>query len=329
MNATQERIALLSLSLKNRELWLVVIESTAFSSIVFIALLGNSWLCLAFYKTRTLRSPQNYYLVSLAMTDILNAAVCSVAVTALIKGEWPYGDFICQCQGIVMSTCASVSLLTLGMIAINRYTKICRSRSLYQKIYSERNVLISIATSWIATAVLVFGAFFAGKTLYYFHPGKGWCFYQLDLNENIGLYVMFCFSIVISFAFSSIVFSYYKVFRKIRAHFVQVGNSSLRDDNSKAFAEEVKVTMMILTTILAFSICWAPSFTTDFYEILGGYYTLPRQVYMLNIFTYISSSAINPMIYSLMKREFKEAYKKVLNCLKHPRVTKIKIQRKP
>ena len=52
----------------------------------------------------------------------------------------------------------------------------------------------------------------------------------------------------------------------------------------------------------------------DFYEVLGGYYTLPRQVYMLNIFTYASSSAINPMIYGLMKREFKEAYKQVLCC---------------
>ena len=327
MNATQERMSLLSLSLKNRELWLVVIESAAFCSVVFIAFLGNIWLCLAFYKTRTLRSPQNYYLASLALTDILNAVVCSIALAALIKGEWPYGDFICQCQGLVMSTCASVSLLTLGMIAINRYTKICRSRSLYQKIYSKRNVLISIATSWIATVFVAAGAFFAGKTVYYFHPGKSWCFYQLDLKENMGLYVMFCFSIIISFAFSTIVFSYYKVLRKIRAHFVQVGNASLRDDNSKAFAEEVKVTMMIFTTILAFSICWTPSFTIDFYEILGGYYTLPRQVYMLNIFTYISSSAINPMIYGLMKRDFKEAYKKVLNCL--PRVTKIKVQEKP
>lgn len=72
---------------------------------------------------------------------------------------------------------------------------------------------------------------------------------------------------------------------------------------------------MLLATVLAFFICWTPSFITDLYEVFGGYYTLPRQVYMLNVFTFVGSSAVNPVIYGLMKKEFKEAYKTVLKCL--------------
>lgn len=216
-----------------------------------------------------------------------------------------------------MSICGSVSTLTLGMIAINRYTKICRSRSLYQKIFSKRNVLTSIGISWIASSTLVVSAFFARRTVYFYHPGKCWCFYKLDMDESLGLYIYItiCYSMVVSFSFSAIVFSYYKVFRKIHAHYVQVGNSSLRDENSRALAEELKITFMLLVTVLAFFICWTPSIITDLYEVFGGYYTLPRQVYMLNVFTFVGSSAVNPVIYGLMKKEFKEAYKTVLKCL--------------
>lgn len=149
MNTSEDRMVQLTLSLQMRERWLVVVECTAYFSVVLTAFMGNILFALTFYKIRTLRTAQNYYLVSLAVTDILNAAACSIALVALAEETWPYGYFICQLQGVIMSICGSVSTLTLGMIAINRYTKICRSRSLYQKIFSKRNVLTSIGISWM------------------------------------------------------------------------------------------------------------------------------------------------------------------------------------
>ena len=317
MNDTQGHITQLTQSLKTREGWLVVVEYTAYLAVILTAFLGNTMLTFAFYKTRALlRSPQNYYLISLAVADILSAAVCMpITLAVIIKGTWSFGNFTCQFQGTLISICASVSLLTLGLIAIDRYVKICRSPSLYQKIFTKRNVLKSIAISWIVSSFFVFGAFFVRKKVFTFHPGKCLCWVINKLKESGGIYSTINYSIAVSLSFPPIVFSYYKVLRKIRAHFVQVRSSTLRNDqNSAAFAEEVKLTAMLFTTILAFFICWTPSVIIDFYEVFGGYYTLPRQVYMLNIFTYASSSAINPIIYGLMKREFKDAYKKVVCC---------------
>ena len=315
MNNAQEPLLHLALKLKGREHWLVGIESTVYFAVILTALLGNTLLILAVYKTNTIRSHQNFYLVSLAATDILNAAVCMpLTLVVLIKETWPFGDFICQLQGSLISISATVSLLTLGTIAINRYVKIARSVSLYQKIFSKRNILISIAITWIITAVFVFGSFIFRKTAFHFHPGKCLCWLQINLKHSRGLFSQCLYSIWVSITFSAIMFSYCKVLRKIRTHFAQVANSSIHDDRSAAFAEEVKITSMLFATILAFLICWSPSVIIDFYEIVGGYYTLPRQVYFLNIFTYATSSAVNPLIYGLMKREFKEAYKKVLCC---------------
>ena len=318
MNSTQERITQLTMSLKTREHWLVAIESTAYFAIIVTALLGNTLFVLAVYKTRALRNPQNYYLISLATTDILNAVVCMpITLVVLIKGTWPFGHFACQFQGSMISITSMVSLLTLGIIAINRYVKIVRSAILYQKFFSKRNVLKSIAISWISVAFFVFGGFLIRKTVFHFHPGKCLCFVKINFNDHVGIYSVIGYNIILSLSFPAIVFSYCQVFRKIRAHFAQVaqvGNLSHHDESSATFTEEVRITAMLFTTIIAFFLCWTPSFIIDFYEIFGGYYTLPRQVYMMNIFTYVSSSAVNPMIYGLMKREFKEAYKKVLCC---------------
>ena len=153
--STKHRMDQLFLSLKDRERWLVGIESAAYLAVILTALLGNIVLTLAIYKTGTLRSSQNYFLVSLAATDILNAVSCMpLTLAALITGKWPFEDFVCQLQGSFWTICTGVSLLTLGLIAFNRYVKIVRSASLYQKIFARRNVWISIAISWISSVFL-------------------------------------------------------------------------------------------------------------------------------------------------------------------------------
>ena len=176
MNTTQELLSQLALKLKGRERWLVGIEATVYFAVILTALLGNILLCLAVFMTNTIRSRQNFYLVSLAATDVLHAVVCMpFTLVGLIQGTWPFSDFICQLQGSLISVSATVSLLTLGTIAINRYVKIVRSASLYQKIFSKRNILISIAITWLATVFFVFGSFAVRKTVFYFHPGKCLC----------------------------------------------------------------------------------------------------------------------------------------------------------
>ncbi|XP_022787368.1 alpha-2A adrenergic receptor-like [Stylophora pistillata] len=315
MNETNVRITTLALELKTRERWLVGIESLAWLGVIVAAFLGNVLLTLAVLKTSTIRSRHNYYLMSLAATDVLNsAAIMPYTLTVLIRGKWPFGNFICQLQGSLTSICATVSLLTMALISFNRYVKIVRSVQLYQKIFTRRNILISIAMAWGITTFLVLVPFLFYKTMFRFHPGKCLCWLQLSLKDGPTLYGLVIYSSTVCLIFSSISFSYYKVFRKIRAHYAQVANSAIHSENSTAFAEEVKITAMLFVTILAFFICWVPSFVIDFYEAIAGYYILPRQLYFFNVFTYTSSSAINPLIYGVMNRDFRGAYKRILCC---------------
>lgn len=313
MNDTQQRFTALEQELSSRGKWLVGIECTVYLVVLLTAVLGNIMLTIAVLKTQTLKRTQNYYLLSLAATDIV-IAITSMPLTLVvfIQGTWPFSNFICQLQGSLISVCSTVSLLTLGMIAVNRYVKIVCLPGLYQKIFSKKNVFISIAISWIAITLVTFVAYAFGETVFFYHPGKAICWAKVNLKSALGLYCTITYSLNMSLTYLAIYFSYYKVFRKIRAHFAHVANTSLHSDSSIAFAEEVKVTTMLFVTVVAFIICWIPTNIADLYEIFAGYYTLPRQLYFFNIFTLACSSAVNPLVYGFMKNEFREAYKKVL-----------------
>ena len=138
MNDTQQRFTALEQQLISRGGWLVGIESTTFLVVLLTAVLGNIMLTVAVFKTQTLKRSQNYYLLSLAATDII-IAITSMPLTLVvfIQGTWPFGNFICQLQGCLISVCSTVSLITLGMIAVNRYVKIVCLPGLYQAFSSH------------------------------------------------------------------------------------------------------------------------------------------------------------------------------------------------
>ncbi|CAH3045214.1 unnamed protein product, partial [Porites lobata] len=68
-------------------------------------------------NTPSLHSPQNCYLVSLAIVDILNAVVCipiTLKLAVSIKGKWDFSDVICQLQGKVLQIKVDQVSLVVG-----------------------------------------------------------------------------------------------------------------------------------------------------------------------------------------------------------------------
>ncbi|KAJ7371224.1 melatonin receptor [Desmophyllum pertusum] len=312
MNDTLERKRSIEEDLKNRETWLIVVEVTTASVLVISALMGNIILCLAIHRLRALRKIQNYYIVALAISDfLLTFLSVSLGFVAMILGRWVFGDTICQIQGSLIYYFASFSLLNMMLIAFNRYVKMVRSASIYQKIYTKKNVLLSIASCGIFSGVFIVP--FVTQT-FCFHPGSLSCFVCKSGNKNDQILLLSSYSVLISMAYPVMIFCYYKVFRKVRAHFAQIADSTLHEDTHNSFTEEVKITKILFAVLIAFLICWTPGFTIEFLDILQGEYTLHRQVYLILTYTGAANGAINPVIYGLMQKRFREAYKKVLTC---------------
>lgn len=299
-------------ALEDRETWMIVAEASGAFAIVILALTGNITLCLAIYRCRALRKIQNYYIVALAMSDLLLTVLClPMGLAVVILGRWPFGDTPCQIQGILTYFFACFSLLTLTLIAINRYVKMMRTVNIYQKAYTRNYVLLSIMACALFSGVFVIP--FALQKFCY-HPGKLACFVCKSLNKKEQVLLLAPYSVLIAMTYPVMAFCYFKVFRKVHSHFTQIAASNLHEDNAKSFAEEVQITKILFAVLIAFVVCWSPAFTIEFLDTLQGEYSLPRQIYLIMPFTGAASSAINPVIYGVMQKRFREAYKKILTC---------------
>ena len=302
----------LSEELVYRQTWQVAVEATASIVLILTAFLGNSMLCMVLYKNPGLRSPHAHYMLSLAVSDILMAALCMTSsLEATITGRWTYDNIVCQFQGVACNILWTVSVVTMTLIATNRFFKMVKSPQLYNKLYNSRFIPFSIASSWIAAAIIPLAFLLSGKT-FAFHPGKLCCFVEFTTDHGARILVSCMLFICLAITFPPITFCYYKVFQKVRSHSVGVARSAVNSTTARAFIQDVKTTKMLFTTLVAFFFCWLPLFVVDLIELFHGKYTLQREVYVFYTDAVAASSSLNPIIYGLMCRNFRKAYIKLV-----------------
>ena len=301
--------------LKNRETWLIILHLATASIVTVAGLLGNIILCFAIYKVRAHRKIQNYYVLALSISDLLLILLSfPPTLIALFFGRWPFGDTICQIQGNATFLFVSFSLLNLSLIAINRYVKMVRSVNTYQKMYTKNNVLLSIGASGIFSAVFTF---LFNMSKFCFHPGLVTCFPCKSNDTKQQALLLGWYSALFPITFPVMIFCYYKVFRKVRAHFAQIADSTLNQDALKSFAEEVKITKTLFAVLITFLICWTPSFTIVILETLPQDRSIGNEVFNIATFTTALQAVLNPVIYGLMQKQFRDAYKEILTCTRN------------
>ena len=96
-------------------------ESFLYAFIVSVGTLGNVAVLLVLYKNHRLRNITAYFVISLAISDIIMLDICApFSLSVLIVGDWIFGYLICQIQGFLILWVACASIGTLALVAINR-----------------------------------------------------------------------------------------------------------------------------------------------------------------------------------------------------------------
>ena len=95
-------------------------------------------------------------------------------VVTIIAEDWVFGDSTCVALGFFTILSFIASVMSLGMIAINRYFYIVRWNT-YSKIFSRRKALLYAAAVWVVALSLASPPLL-GWAEYRFIPGKSYCF---------------------------------------------------------------------------------------------------------------------------------------------------------
>lgn len=289
-----------------------ILELTVLIILIILAFVGNVMICITVLRVARLRTVPNMFVINLAVSDILMALVCMpISLHVLISSEWPFSSVVCDLQGFFMFSFGIVSQVNMSVIAINRYFAVCRPFDC-KVIFTKRNVSLIIALLWILPGIASVPPL-AGWGYYAFNGGKAFCIYPFNVNMIYTVIVQLLF---IAFPMGLIAFSYTKCFLAIRSsnrQVAQMEDNPHPANHESRKAREIRATRTMMFATLGFSLCWLPVSVIDFVDTFSGGGNLPRQVYMLNAFLIFTSSTINPFIYWLTNRDFRNACREVFS----------------
>ncbi|KAJ8920204.1 hypothetical protein NQ315_011865 [Exocentrus adspersus] len=144
------------------DLLLLILKGSIFSTIIISAVLGNALVIISVHRHRKLRVITNYYVVSLAMADML-VALCAMTFNASValSGKWLFGYFMCDVWNSLDVYFSTASILHLCCISVDRYYAIVRPLE-YPITMTHKTVSFMLANVWILPALISFTPIFLG-----------------------------------------------------------------------------------------------------------------------------------------------------------------------
>ena len=291
-------------------------KTFAYCLILIASLAGNTVIGIIVYKTKTMRKPTNFFVVNMAMSDLLfPIIVIPYGIQRLYTDSWliggPLGQALCKLVIFLPRLSASVSVQSLVLIAVDRFGAV---------VFPLRSPLISfrlcpfvILATWIVAIAFNSPQLFVNKLVEY--PEKLGC--EQRWNEVFGeslSYESYFLSRMAVFRYIPLVLTallYIIIYLKLKSHKIP-GEQSANAGRQRQQRER-NVLKMTIAIVLGFAVCWLPlgifwciRIFTD--TILSPNCGISYVSYVV-VFMAVANSAINPCICLIFSRNYRKELK--------------------
>ncbi|EDV97906.1 tyramine/octopamine receptor [Drosophila grimshawi] len=134
--------------------WEALLTALVLSIIIVLTIIGNILVILSVFTYKPLRIVQNFFIVSLAVADLMVALlVLPFNVAYSILGRWEFGIHLCKLWLTCDVLCCTSSILNLCAIALDRYWAITDPINYAQKRTVGR-VLLLISGVWLLSLLI-------------------------------------------------------------------------------------------------------------------------------------------------------------------------------
>ncbi|XP_060527313.1 pyrokinin-1 receptor-like [Cylas formicarius] len=322
---------------------LVIPFTIVYAAIFVTGVVGNISTCVVIAKNKSMHTATNYYLFSLAVSDML----------LLISGLPPemyriwspdtyiFGQVICFLQGFSAETSANATVLTITAFTAERYLAICHPFLSHTMSKLSRAIRIIVAIWVVALTLAVPQAIQFGIEVE--HGEDGLMNSHCTVVSKIFDHAFEVSTIVFFVApMTLITVLYILIGRQLKKSTAKrpsmTHNSNSATGNSAYSAESAKkrlrhtqaqnrVVKMLIAVVAAFFICWAPFHAQRLFAVyLSGASPEAQntylQMYLYLMYTsgvlYFLSTCINPLLYHIMSNKYRNAFKKTFHNFCHP-----------
>uniref|UniRef100_A0A182MZU3 G-protein coupled receptors family 1 profile domain-containing protein n=1 Tax=Anopheles dirus TaxID=7168 RepID=A0A182MZU3_9DIPT len=138
-------------------LWIVVPITIIYATIFVIGVLGNVVTCIVIARNKSMHTATNYYLFSLAISDLLLllTGVPQDIYYIWYRFPYPFGDAVCKMASFAAETSANATVLTITAFTVERYIAICKPFQSHTMSKLSRAVRFVLAIWLIAVSLAI------------------------------------------------------------------------------------------------------------------------------------------------------------------------------
>ncbi|XP_038126498.1 neuromedin-U receptor 1 [Cyprinodon tularosa] len=300
--------------------------TTVYLLIFLTGLSGNLLTCAVIAKHKKMRNPTNFYLVSLAASDLL---VLMFGMPLEIYDLWenypfPFGEGGCYFKTFLFETVCFASILNVTALSVERYIAVVhplKTRYLSTNQHAKRVITFVWVVSMICAIpnTSLHGIFYLPERM----EESAICavikplwIYNLVMQITTVCFYFFPM-MIISMLYLVMGVHLGRERRRTRKNLGKKCSSNNRRRVTGENGRRRQVIKMLSIVVAVFGICWAPfhierllwSSVNQWTDMMHNVY---QYVHILSGIFFYLSSAVNPIIYSLLSTRFRECFRELV-----------------
>ena len=292
------------------------------SFITILAIVGNILVTVAVLMKATLRTSTNYFIVNMAVSDLLSALTNwpLYATEGMLSGrsmiEGSMATFVCKLGMYSRAISQAVSVLSLVLIVIERFVVIVHP--FHATMLTTRLRAVLLLFTWLFPLSFGFPYVWFGKIV---HEGPqtfcrfSWNRLELFVFYAVGFLIFYCVPLIV------IIVLYSRIMKSLTR--VRPVDETYQQNISARNRQQNKIVMKVFISIVtAFFLCWTPLCV---YLVLRMVFPsffvkdIRKLKLYIGLFFYVFpslSTAVNPVILFVSSSRFSNALREIFGCLK-------------
>ncbi|CAG4966498.1 unnamed protein product [Parnassius apollo] len=297
--------------------------------ILILSLITNILLIVVAVKYNYTKSVTNIFLVNLATADLLVTSVCMpIQLSKAITLVWFYGDTVCKIVNYIQGVAVAASVFTLTAMSVDRWLSIAPEPRLRPP--GKRQALLLLTLLWFAALLIFIPLLMVATVTKEAVPIISKAYENISIEtrdvhfcteewsgpESRKKFGIFSFTLVYAIPGSITILSYACMGRtlcSVRPPFdIDEGNVSMQQ-GLRLMRERKRVAWILLLLAVLFALCWLPYNIMQLLLDINIVNAKNLSVYLpYALFIGHANSAINPIVYCLMTRNFQRSIRKLV-----------------
>uniref|UniRef100_A0A8C1ZT56 Opsin 4xa n=1 Tax=Cyprinus carpio TaxID=7962 RepID=A0A8C1ZT56_CYPCA len=285
-----------------------------------VGVIGNMLVMYAFFSNKKLRTPPNYFIMNLAVSDFLMAITQSPIffVNCMYK-EWVFGEMGCKMYAFCGALFGITSMINLLAISIDRYIVITKPLQAIRWT-SGRRTLIIILLVWIyslcwSLAPLVGWSSYIPEGLM---TSCTWDYVTSTPANKSYTLMLCCFVFFIPLGIIS--YCYFFMFLAIRSasRDLEKLGSHVRKTaliQQQSIKTEWKLAKIAFVVIIVFVLSWSPYACVTLIAWAGYSHVLTPYSKAVPAVIAKASAIYNPFIYAIIRSKYRDTLAEKVPCL--------------